>query len=209
MTRRQRRDVWDKFVKTLERDIRGTQKRGFKIFKRLQLQEAQNWPDNKTEWKEYYGNVWNEQGSKGEEGTEEERKSDVTEDNEDMTKIEELNKLLKQANNRKSCGLDNLPMELWKFGGTKVRIKFIDCMSEPIHINKGLRQGCALSLVLFNIYINKIIQEFKIVIKKGIQLNNRKLVNTILYADGHIGRLITNNGTPPEHYRKKVQNDNI
>jgi len=42
MTRRQRRDVWDKFVKTLERDIRGTQKRGFKIFKRLQLQEAQN-----------------------------------------------------------------------------------------------------------------------------------------------------------------------
>jgi len=99
-----------------------------------------------------------------------------------MTKIEELNKLLKQANNRKSCGLDNLPMELWKFGGTKVRIKFIDCMSEPIHINKGLRQGCALSLVLFNIYINKIIQEFKIVIKKGIQLNNRKLVNTMQMA---------------------------
>ena len=34
--------------------------------------------------------------------------------------------------------------------------------------------------------INKIIQEFKIVIKKGIQLNNRKLVNTILYADDQI-----------------------
>jgi len=35
-------------------------------------------------------------------------------------------------------------------------------------------------------YINKITQEFKIVIKKGIQLNNRKLVNTILYADDQI-----------------------
>ena len=33
---------------------------------------------------------------------------------------------------------------------------------------------------------NKIIQEFKIVIKKGIQLNNRKLVNTILHADDQI-----------------------
>jgi hypothetical protein len=43
-----------------------------------------------------------------------------------------------------------------------------------------------LSPVLFNIYINKIVQEFKMVIKKGIQLNNRKLVNTILYADDQL-----------------------
>jgi len=61
-----------------------------------------------------------------------------------------------------------------------------DSMSEPIHINKGVIQGCGLSPVLFNIYINKIIQEFKTVIKKGIQPNNRKLVNTILYADDQI-----------------------
>ena len=39
--------------------------------------------------------------------------------------------------------------------------------------------------MLFNIYINKIIQEFKTVIKKDIRLN-RKLVNTILYADDQI-----------------------
>ena len=32
----------------------------------------------------------------------------------------------------------------------------------------------------------KIIQEFKIVIKKGIPLNNRQIVNTILYADDQI-----------------------
>jgi len=35
-------------------------------------------------------------------------------------------------------------------------------------------------------YINKITQEFKRVMKQGIQLNNRKLVNTILYADDQI-----------------------
>ena len=42
------------------------------------------------------------------------------------------------------------------------------------------------SPVLFTIYINKIIQEIKTVIKKGIKLNNRKLANTILYADDQI-----------------------
>ena len=39
---------------------------------------------------------------------------------------------------------------------------------------------------MYNIHINKIIQEFKTVIKKGIHLNNRKLVNTIHYAGDQI-----------------------
>ena len=42
----------------------------------------------------------------------------------------------------------------------KVRIKFYYVISEPIHIDKGVKEGCGLSPVLFNIYINKIIQEF-------------------------------------------------
>jgi len=41
------------------------------------------------------------------------------------------------------------------YRNTKVRIKFNDgIFSEPIYINKGVRQGCGLSPVLFNIYIN-------------------------------------------------------
>jgi len=42
--------------------------------------------------------------------------------------------------------------------------------------------------ILNSCTINKIVQEFKIVIKKGLQLNNRKLVNTILlvHADDQI-----------------------
>ena len=88
MTRNQRRKDGDKFVKALERDITGTQRRGFKIFKQLQLQEKyklRNEPITKTEWKDYR-KLWNEQDSKGEEGTEEES-SEVTEDNEDRITI--------------------------------------------------------------------------------------------------------------------------
>jgi len=69
------------------------------------------------------------------------------------------------------------------YRNTNIRIKFNYGISEPIHIYSGVRQECGVSPVLFNIYINKIIQEFKTAINKRIQLNNRKLVNTILCAD--------------------------
>jgi hypothetical protein len=72
------------------------------------------------------------------------------------------------------------------YRNTKFRIKFNDGLYKPIHINKAVRQECDLSTVAFSIYINKIVQEFKIVIKKVIQLNNRKLLNAILYADDQI-----------------------
>ena len=52
-------------------------------------------PITKTEWKEYYGKLWNEQGNNGEEGMEEERRSEVTDGNKDMITIEELNNVLK------------------------------------------------------------------------------------------------------------------
>jgi hypothetical protein len=58
-------------------------------------------PITKTEWKEYCRKLWNEQDSKGE-GTEEERVSEVTEDNEEKITIEELNKVLKQKKNKKA-----------------------------------------------------------------------------------------------------------
>ena len=93
MTGKQRREDWDKFLKTLERDITGTQRRGFKIFKQLQLQERDKLkidPITKTERKKHYRKLWNEQGNNGEEGTEEERRREVRDDNEDMITIEEL-----------------------------------------------------------------------------------------------------------------------
>jgi len=47
------------------------------------------------------------------------------------------------------------------YRNTVVTIKFNDAVSETIHRNKGVRQGCGLSPVLFNTCTNKIIHEFK------------------------------------------------
>jgi len=62
-------------------------------------------------------------------------------------------------------------------------VMFSETVSEPKQINKGIKQGCGLSPVMFNVDIGKILQEFKMVINKGIHLTNRKIINTMLYAD--------------------------
>jgi hypothetical protein len=73
------------------------------------------------------------------------------------------------------------------YKNTKVSIKLNDDpRSEPIQINKGIRQGFGLSPILFNAHINKILHKFKMVINTGIQLTNRKIINTILYTDNQI-----------------------
>lgn len=47
-----------------------------------------------------------------------------------------------------------------------------DTPSEPIQINEDVRKRCGLSPVLFNVCINKILQEFKVAINKGTQRTN-------------------------------------
>jgi len=55
---------------------------------------------------------------------EQKRKSEGKDHNGGMI-IEELNEVLKHAKKRKSCGLDNLPMKLWKFGGNELKIQLL------------------------------------------------------------------------------------
>ena len=53
-----------------------------------------------------------------------------------MITIEELNQVLKHAKNKKSCGLDNLPMELWKFGGNELKIHLLEPFNKIIDKNQ-------------------------------------------------------------------------
>jgi len=64
------------------------------------------------------------------------RRGEVKDNNEDMITIEELNKVLKHAKNRKSCRLDNLPMELWKFGGNELKMHIPELFNNIIDKNQ-------------------------------------------------------------------------
>jgi hypothetical protein len=44
--------------------------------------------------------------------------------------------LQKKEKNRKNCGLDILPMELWKFGGNELRIQLLELFNKTIDKNQ-------------------------------------------------------------------------
>lgn len=69
------------------------------------------------------------------------------------------------------------------YEGSKIIINTGRKKTEEIPINKGVRQGCPISPTLFNIYINDIIQKWKLIIKKGICITENDYLNILLYAD--------------------------
>jgi len=53
-----------------------------------------------------------------------------------MITIEEVNEVLKRAKNRESCGLDSLPMELWKFGRNELKVHLLELFNKIIDKNQ-------------------------------------------------------------------------
>jgi hypothetical protein len=53
-----------------------------------------------------------------------------------MITIEELNEVIKHAKNRKRSGLDNIPMDLWKFGGNELKIQLLELFNKIIDRNQ-------------------------------------------------------------------------
>jgi hypothetical protein len=61
LTRKTRRDDWNKYVKSLECDITGPQRIGFKILKKLRLEVNDQIQTNlisHDEWKAHYSKLW-------------------------------------------------------------------------------------------------------------------------------------------------------
>ena len=66
--------------------------------------------------------------------------------------------------------------------GQKVRIKIEGEFSEPGVIGRGVRQGCPLSPILFNIYIEELVREAMEEVKEGIKVGGR-LTKALRFAD--------------------------
>ena len=57
---------------------------------------------------------------------------------------------------------------------------------DKIFINEGVRQGCNLSLALFNIYVDDLPSSWKHKADSGIVLKRNLYLNTLLFADDQV-----------------------
>ncbi|VVC38751.1 Reverse transcriptase domain [Cinara cedri] len=64
--------------------------------------------------------------------------------------------------------------------GTKIKVKLANTLSQPVEVVTGLRQGDALSPVLFNLVLEKIVREINLC--EGVELG-RSTINILAYAD--------------------------
>jgi exonuclease III len=64
--------------------------------------------------------------------------------------------------------------------GTKIKVKLANMVSQPMEVATGLRQGDALSPILFNLVLEKIVRESNLC--EGVELGQSK-INILAYAD--------------------------
>lgn len=109
----------------------------------------------------------------------------------DRVQHQKLIEILKQKN------IDGRDIRLIAnlYWSQKAKIKIEDQTSDEMEIKRGVRQGCVLSPLLFNVYSEAIFQETLTLLmitggEKGITINGEK-VNNFRYADDTV--LITDN----------------
>jgi hypothetical protein len=90
----------------------------------------------------------------------------------------------KLINILRKLGLDNKDVRLIEnlYWNQKATLKLEEVTVQNLQINRGVRQGCILSPLLFNIYSEEIFKDATNSINKGIKVNG-VFINNIRYAD--------------------------
>lgn len=96
----------------------------------------------------------------------------------DNVKHEQLLEILRKA------GIDDRDIRIIKnlYWGQCAKVKIDNSLTGNIEIKKGVRQGCVLSPLLFNIYSEEIFRRALENAREGIKING-ELINNIRYAD--------------------------
>ena len=85
----------------------------------------------------------------------------------------------------RTMGLNGKLLDLVEdiYGRTNCAVKQGDKRTQFFNFSKGVRQGCPLSPLLFNLFINELVQLIDLNTKSHISLNGSDKVNILLYAD--------------------------
>lgn len=67
------------------------------------------------------------------------------------------------------------------YSGVKCNVRVMNDSSDSFNVTCGLKQGCLASPLLFNLYINDLITQVKM-LNRGVNING-KVVSLLLYAD--------------------------
>lgn len=98
----------------------------------------------------------------------------------------------KMINILKSTGVDRRDIQIITelYWNQTAEVRIDQAVTDTIQIKKGVRQGCVLSPLLFNIYSETIFKEALNETSGGIKVNG-KIINNIRYADDTV--IITSN----------------
>jgi hypothetical protein len=126
LSRKAKRESWEQFIRRLERDVTGSQRYGFRVFKNLESEETDRTRVSgitEEQWLAYYEKLL----VNGKEITE----IETTVMNEfNQISLEELENALDSSGNRKAPCIDNINMELWKYGSQKLKIRMLQLFND-------------------------------------------------------------------------------
>lgn len=126
ISKKLKEEHWDKLISNIEDDVHGRQEMAYKLMKYMNKEEREMANINVIEehkWKEHYKMLWYNEEMKE---TIDKKENEVEEKvGIDLIDIKELQDVLKSFRNRKAPGIDNMNLELIKYGGTLLQFRYL------------------------------------------------------------------------------------